>query len=173
MRNFTQYERYFCKQCKLYYGIRKEGKVVVILKKDVKGTGKAGEVVTVSDGFARNMLLPKGLAIESTESNIRTLEKEKKEREEKYEQDRASAMEISKKISEIKVVIKTKAGENGRMFGAITSKDIADELQKQHGIVVDKKKLNLPNPIKNTGEYTVEIRLFTEVEALLKVEVGS
>ncbi len=145
--------------------------MLVILKKDVKGTGKAGDVVTVSDGFARNMLFPKGLAIASTDANMRNLEKEKKERDEKYEQDKQYATDLSNKISDIKVIIKTKAGENGRMFGAITSKDIAEDLEKQHGIVVDKKKINLSNPIKNTGQYDIEIKLFTEIEAKLKVEV--
>ena len=145
--------------------------MIVILNKDVKGTGKAGEVVKVSDGFARNMLLPKGLATEATQGNIRHLEKQKAIAAEKKAEEKAQAVAQAEKIKELAVVIKTKAGDGGKIFGSITSKDIADALKNQHKIDVDKKKIQLGTPIKNIGEMTVDIKLYTEVSASLKVIV--
>ncbi len=145
--------------------------MIVILNKDVKGTGKAGDVVKVSDGYARNMLIPKGLATEATQGNIRNLEKQKAIAAEKKAQEKAAAQEQAKKIAEISVTIKTKAGDGGRIFGSITSKDIAEALEKEHGIAVDKKKIQLDTPIKQTGEVTVDIKLYPEVSTRLKVVV--
>lgn len=145
--------------------------MLVILNKDVKGTGKAGDVVKVNDGFARNMLIPKGLAIEATAGNVRQLEKKKAIEAEKKAEEKAAALQLAEKIKTIAVVIKTKAGDNGKIFGSITSKDIAEELKKQHSIDVDKKKIQLSSPIKNTGEISVEIKLYSEVTATLKVVV--
>lgn len=145
--------------------------MIVILNKDVKGTGKAGDVVKVSDGYARNMLIPKGLATEATQGNIRNLEKQKAIAAEKKAQEKAAAQEQAKKIAEISVTIKTKAGDGGRIFGSITSKDIAEALEKEHGIAVDKKKIQLDTPIKQAGEVTVGIKLYPEVSTRLKVVV--
>lgn len=145
--------------------------MIVILNKDVKGTGKAGDVVKVNDGFARNMLIPKGLATEATAGNVRQLEKKKAIEAEKKAEEKAAAVQLAEKIKTIAVVIKTKAGDNGKIFGSITSKDIAEELKKQHSIDVDKKKIQLSSPIKNTGEISVEIKLYSEVTATLKVVV--
>lgn len=145
--------------------------MIVILNKDVKGTGKAGDVVKVSDGFARNMLIPKGLATEATQGNIRHLEKQKAIAAEKKAEEKAEAVAQAEKINEISVVIKTKAGDGGKIFGSITSKDIADALKSQHKIDVDKKKIQLGNPIKNIGEMSVDIKLYSEVSASLKVIV--
>ncbi|MDD6881415.1 MAG: 50S ribosomal protein L9 [Firmicutes bacterium] len=145
--------------------------MLVILNKDVKGTGKAGDVVKVNDGFARNMLIPKGLATEATAGNVRQLEKKKAIEAEKKAEEKAAAVQLAEKIKTIAVVIKTKAGDNGKIFGSITSKDIAEELKKQHSIDVDKKKIQLSSPIKNTGEISVEIKLYSEVTATLKVVV--
>lgn len=145
--------------------------MLVILNKDVKGTGKAGDVVKVNDGFARNMLIPKGLATEATAGNVRQLEKKKAIEAEKKAEEKAAALQLAEKIKTIAVVIKTKAGDNGKIFGSITSKDIAEELKKQHSIDVDKKKIQLSSPIKNTGEISVEIKLYSEVTATLKVVV--
>lgn len=145
--------------------------MIVILNKDVKGTGKAGDVVKVSDGYARNMLIPRGIATEATEGNIRSLEKQKKIAAEKKAAEKAEAQAQAEKIAEIAVVIKTKAGDGGKIFGSITSKDIADALEKQHNITVDKKKIQLGNPIKMTGEMAVAIKLYPEVNANLKVVV--
>ena len=145
--------------------------MMVILNRDVKGTGKAGDVVKVSDGYARNMLLPKGYAKEATEGNIRSLEKQKAIAAEKKAEEKARAEEQAKKISELSVTIKTKAGDGGKIFGSITSKDIAEALNKQHGIDVDKKKIQMEAPIKQTGETTVNVKLYFEVSAQLKVIV--
>ena len=145
--------------------------MIVILNRDVKGTGKAGDVVKVSDGYARNMLLPRGYATEATEGNIRSLEKQKAVLAEKKAAEKQAAQELAEKINATEVVIKTKAGENGKIFGSITSKDIADTLKEQKKITVDKKKIQLDNPIKGIGEMTVNIKLYPEVTAKLKVSV--
>ncbi len=147
--------------------------MIVILNRDIKGTGKAGDVVNVSDGYARNMLLPKGYATEATEGNIRSLEKQKAIAAEKKAEEKAAAQQTAEKIGKVSVEIKTKAGEGGRIFGSITSKDIADALKAQHSITVDKKKILLDSPIKQTGEMTVEIKLYTDVNAKLKVVVNA
>ncbi|MEG0391160.1 MAG: 50S ribosomal protein L9 [Anaerovoracaceae bacterium] len=146
--------------------------MIVILLKDVKGTGKAGDVVKVSDGYARNMLLPKGMAKEATDGNVRNLEKQKAMAAEKLAEAKAAAEETGKKLEEIVVNIVTKGGEGGRLFGSITSKDIAEALEKQTGITVDKKKIVLDSPIKATGETTVVVKLFAEVSANLRVNVS-
>jgi large subunit ribosomal protein L9 len=145
--------------------------MIVILNRDVKGTGKAGDVVKVSDGYARNMLLPKGYATEATDGNIRNLEKQKAIAAEKKAEEKAAAQELGEKIAKLAVEIKTKAGEGGKIFGSITSKDIADALKEQHNITVDKKKIQLDGTIKQTGEVTVEIKLYPEVSTKLKVDI--
>lgn len=145
--------------------------MIVILNKDVKGTGKTGDVVKVSDGYARNMLIPKGLATEATQGNIRHLEKQKAIAAEKKAEEKAAAKEQAEKIGNLTVTIKTKAGDGGKIFGSITSKDIAEGLKSQHGIEVDKKKIQLSSPIKQTGEMSVDIKLYSEVSAELKVKI--
>lgn len=145
--------------------------MVVILLKDVKGTGKAGEVVKVSDGYARNRLIPKGLAKEATEGNIRNLEKQKEIADEKRAEQKAAAQKQAEKINEITLTIRSKGGESGKLFGSITSKDIADALQEQENIKVDKKKIVLDSPIKQTGSSEVIVKLFPEVTAVLKINV--
>lgn len=143
--------------------------MIVILNKDIKGTGKAGDVVKVSDGYARNMLIPKGWATEATEGNVRSLEKQKAVAAEKKAQEKAAAQADAEKIKALSVTIKTKAGDGGKIFGSITSKDIADALKEQHKITVDKKKIQLTNPIKMTGEMNVAIKLYPEVSTTLRV----
>ncbi len=143
--------------------------MIVILNKDIKGTGKAGDVVKVSDGYARNMLIPKGWATEATEGNVRSLEKQKAVAAEKKAQEKAAAQAQAEKIKALSVTIKTKAGDGGKIFGSITSKDIAEALQQQHKITVDKKKIQLANPVKMTGEMDVAIKLYPEVSTTLKV----
>lgn len=145
--------------------------MVVILLKDVKGTGKAGDIVKVSDGYARNMLLPRGLAQLATDGNMRNLEKAKADAAEKKAQEKAKAEELKAKIENLTVTINTKAGEGGRLFGSITSKDIADALKAQHKVDVDKKKFALDSPIKQMGEFSVEVKLYPEISAKLSVKV--
>ena len=143
----------------------------VILVQDVKGIGKAGTVAKVSDGYARNMLLPRGLAKEATDANLKALERENALRAARFAEDQESAKEIAKNIALLKVKIETKSGEGGRLFGSITSKDIADALKEQHGIEIDKKKMLLDSPIKQAGEHTVEVKLFQDVTAKLRVVI--
>ena len=143
--------------------------MIVILNKDIKGTGKAGDVVKVSDGYARNMLIPKGWATEATEGNVSSLEKQKAVAAEKKAQEKAQAQAHAEKIKALSVTIMTKGGDGGKIFGSITSKDIAEALKEQHKITVDKKKIQLANPIKMTGELDVAIKLYPEVSTTLKV----
>lgn len=145
--------------------------MIVILIKDVKGVGKSGEVVKVSDGYARNMLLPRGLATEATEGNVRNLEKQKAIQEENRQKELAEARELADRIGKLAVTIATKSGEGGRLFGSITSKDIADALAEQHKITIDKRKFVLENPIKHTGDFELDIKIYPEVIAKLKVSV--
>ncbi len=145
--------------------------MIVILKQDVPGTGKAGEVVKVSDGFARNMLIPRGMALEATEGNVRNLEKQQELQRKKAADSKAHAQAQAEDLKTKKVVIKAKAGEGGRLFGAITSKDVSEAIKSQLGMDVDKKKIELENPIKNIGTYEAVIKLYPEVKGSLKVEV--
>lgn len=145
--------------------------MIVILQKDLKGTGKAGDVVKVSDGYARNMLIPKGIAKEATEGNIKSLEKQKAIAAEKKAEQKAAAQATAEKIDRLTVKIQSKGGDGGRLFGSITSKDIADALADQHHIKIDKKKIDLGGPIKQTGDFTVPVKLYSEVTASLKVTV--
>jgi large subunit ribosomal protein L9 len=146
----------------------------VILKKDVKGTGKAGDVVKVSDGYARNKLIPGGLAVEATPANRKAIEREKAKAKEKYEAEKAAALDLSQQLADKIIVVKTKVGENGRLFGAITSKEIASAITEQTGVEVDKRKIVLDKPIKETGVETIEIKLFQDVKAkvVVKIEGG-
>ena len=145
--------------------------MIVILLRDVKGTGKAGEVVKVSDGYARNMLIPKGFATEASDKNVRDLEKQKAVMEEIKSKEYKKAEDMALKLSQVTVEIVSKSGESGRLFGSITSKDIADELKEQHKIDIDKKKFVLETPIKHVGEFEVTIKLYREISAKLKVNV--
>ena len=145
--------------------------MIVILTQDVKGKGKAGDVVKVSDGYATNMLLPKGLAKEATQGNVRSLEKQKAIAEEKKEERRAAAQKTAQSLEKVTVNISSKGGESGKLFGSITSKDIAEALEAQQGVKVDKKKIDLPSPIKQAGTEEVTVKLFEGVNAKLKVSV--
>ena len=143
----------------------------VILKKDVKGTGKAGDIVKVSDGFARNRLIPAGLAVEATPANRKAYEREKAKAAEKFAQEKAAAEDFARRLSDKIVVVKTKVGDNGRLFGAITSMDIAGAIKEQTGEEVDRRKIVLSKPIKETGVETVEIKLFQDVSAKVVIRI--
>lgn len=145
--------------------------MIVILKKDIKGTGKAGDVIKVSPGYARNMLIPRGLAVEATEGNVRNLEKQKQIQRENEAEAKAKAEKIANKLSKGSVVIKTKAGEGGRLFGSITNKDISEAIEEQFGIKIDRRKIVLDSPIKELGQVSVEAKLYPEVTGKFKVEV--
>lgn len=143
----------------------------VILIQDVKGTGKAGEVVKVSDGYARNMLFKKNLAVEATDKNMKALEKQKAEEAAAYAENKKEAEGIKEKIESAPLVIESKGGESGKLFGSITSADIADAVKGKFGVEIDKKKVALASPIKAAGEFDVTVKLFHEVNAVLKVKV--
>lgn len=144
--------------------------MLVILKRDVKGSGKAGDVVKVSDGYARNMLIPKGYAVEATKGNVRSLEKIKAQQAEEEEARRQNAQKQADAMKEQSIEIKTKAGEGGRLFGSITAKDIAEAINDQLGFRAD-KKVKLDSPIKSLGTFTVEVKLYHDIRADLTVKV--
>jgi LSU ribosomal protein L9P len=143
----------------------------VILTQDVKSLGKKDEVVNVNDGYARNFLFPKGLAVEATAAALNQVKIRQGAEKHKKEQELAEAQELKKKLSDITVVIKSKAGANGKLFGSITSMDIAGQIKKDFNISIDKKMINLPEAIKTLGTTEVEIRLYQGVVAKVKVRV--
>jgi large subunit ribosomal protein L9 len=142
----------------------------VILKEDIKKIGKMGQIVDVADGFARNYLVPKGLAIEANTKNIRSIEHEKKMVHEKARKLKDSAQDLSSKISAMTITIKAKAGEEGKLFGSVTTMDIAEALHNE-GIEIDKKKISLEEPIKRLGSYPVNIKLHPDVSLQLNIQV--
>lgn len=143
----------------------------VILKKDVKGTGKEGDIVKVSDGFARNKLIPGGFAVEATDANKRAIAREKARAAEKFAAEKEAAEKLAKKLTAAPVVVKTRVGDNGKLFGSITSMDIAQAVSEQLGTEIDKKKIILDKPIKETGVFDVGVKLFTDVTAKVKVRI--
>ena len=143
----------------------------VILKADIKGVGKKDQVINAADGYARNFLFPKNLAVEANNSNMSKLKSKNDANKFRKDQEKEKAKEIAKKIEEISLIIKVKAGENGKIFGGVSSKELAENLEKQYNIKVDKKKINLKETIKTLGIRTVEIKLFEGVVGKLKVQV--
>ncbi len=143
----------------------------VILLKDVKGLGKAGDLVNAKDGYARNFLFPKGNAVEATPANLKKWEEEKAQEAEKKEKEYEEALKLKEKLENISVIIEGKAGEGGRLFGSITSKDIADALKSQHKIDMDKRKIELKDNIKSLGITEVDVRVYAELLGKLKVNV--
>ena len=145
--------------------------VKVILLQDIKNVGKKDEVINANDGYARNFLFPKKLAVEATKENMLNLEAKKKSVQNKKDAEIEEAKKVAEKIKTITLEIAVKAGENGKIFGGVTSKEIAEALEKLHKIKVDKKKINLKETIKVLGTSTVSIRLAEGVNAELKVSV--
>ena len=143
----------------------------VILQQDVKTLGKKGEVVEVSDGYARNFIFPKKLGVEANAKNLNDLKLQKANDERVAAQNLANAQELSKELEVVEVVVKLKAGEGGRAFGSVSSKEIAEALKEQHGMDVDKKKIQLSEPIKNLGDHEVTLKLHPKVSTTLKVKV--
>ena len=143
----------------------------VILLQDVKGKGKKGQMLEVSDGYARNFMLPKKLAIEATPDAINTMKMNDKATQERIAREKAEALATSKKLREMTVTVTAKGGGNGRLFGAVTSQEIAAALEKQSGIKLDKRKLVLAENIKNVGTYTVTCKLGYEINAPLTVKI--
>ena len=143
----------------------------VILKADVKGLGKKESMVEASDGYARNFLIPKGLAVEATASNLNVMNSKKEAERNKKDKELAAAKALAEKIKDITVVIKTKAGENGKLFGSITSMDISSKLKSDFGLEIDKKKIHLADALKSLGTTEVEVKLYPEVSSKLTVKI--
>ena len=142
----------------------------IILKEDVHGLGRAGQVINVKDRYARNYLLPRGLALVADEKNLKALEYQKKKFEEETKKKIQDAESVRQRLTAFELTIKAKAGEDQKLFGSITAKDIAEALQK-HGLSVDKKQINISEPIKRVGEHEVELKLHSNVSAKLKINV--
>lgn len=144
----------------------------VILLQDVKSLGKKGEVVDVSDGYARNFIFPKKLGVEATAAALNDLKQKKASEQHKKDLEKQAALELAEKLKEVKVVIKAKAGDGGRLFGSITNKDIASELEKQHKIKLDKKKIVLDEPIRTLGTTEVLLKIYPGINGTLSVRVS-
>lgn len=143
----------------------------VILTQDVKGKGKKGQMIEVSDGYARNFMLPRKLAIEATPDAVNTMKMNDKATQERIAREKAEALEISKTIRGLAVVVKAKGGGAGRLFGSITNQEIADALKAQSGINLDKRKIVLADTIKSVGTYTATCKLGYEITAPLTVKI--
>ena len=145
----------------------------VILKADIKGVGKKDQVINASDGYARNFLFPKNLAVEANAENMSKLKAKKDSNAFKKSQEKEEAQKIADKLSKILMKVQVKAGENGKIFGGVSSKEIAENLEKQYNIKVDKKKIDLKETIKTLGMFTIEIKLYEGVVGKLKIDVIS
>ena len=143
----------------------------VILTQDVKGQGKKGQVINVSDGYARNFLFPKGLATEASASSMNELKNREAAKQYKLATEKAAAQELANKLAEITVEIKVASGSDGRLYGSVTSKEIAEKLQEAYGITIDKRKIVLDRPIKEYGTSQLEVKHYPEVVGKLKVTV--
>ena len=143
----------------------------VILQQDVRGQGKKGQLVEVSDGYARNFLLPKKLAVPATTENVNTMKQQEKARQAQMAAEKAEAQALAEKLKSIQVKLTAKAGEGGRLFGAVTSKEIAEALSAQHGLNIAKTKLVLDEPIKSCGGYQIKAKLGYEIMGTVKVMV--
>ena len=145
----------------------------VILKDNIKGVGKKNEVINASDGYARNFLFPKNLAVEATPENMQKLNSQNQAKQYRKDQEKEQAQEIAKKLETLTVEMKVQAGENGKIFGSVSSKEISESLEKQYKIIIDKKKIEIKEPIKVLGTRTIEARLFEGVIGKIKINVVS
>jgi large subunit ribosomal protein L9 len=143
----------------------------VVLLQDVKGQGKKGDILNVANGYARNFLLPRNLAVEASDSKLKEISQQKAALDRKRKKDEESARALASRLEGLRVHVKTMVGEGGRLFGAVNNKDISENIALQHGIEVDKKKILLKDPIKTLGEFPVSIRLHPEVQAAVTVVV--
>ena len=143
----------------------------VILLEDVKGRGKKGQVVNASDGYARNYLLPRKLAVEATDQHLNELKSKEIAESNRKKNEWAEAKKQAEALSALQVTVKAKCGENGKLFGSVTNKEIADTLKAQHHLNIDKKKIVLPEPIRSLGSFQLEVKVYPEVSAKLDVKV--
>ena len=145
----------------------------VILKADIKGVGKKDEIINASDGYARNFLFPKNLAVEANSENMSKLQAQKDSTQYKKDVEKEEAKKIAEKMKNIIVRVEVKAGENGKIFGGVSAKDIAENLEKQHNIKIDKKKIDLKETIKTLGVHIIDIKLYEGVIGKIKIDVRS
>lgn len=143
----------------------------VIFQQDVRGQGKKGELKDVSEGYARNFLLPKGLAVEANKDNMNALALKEKAKRAQEARERAEATENANRLKDVMVTIRAKAGANGRLFGSVTSQEIVDALKEQHGIVIEKNKLVQADPIKNFGSYSVKCKFGYGIDGTVNLQV--
>ena len=143
----------------------------VILLQDVKGKGKKGQMLEVSDGYARNFMLPRKLAVEATPDAINTMKMNDKATQERMPREKAAALEIPRKLRDMTLTVKAKGGGAGKLFGSVTNQEIADALKANAGITLDKRKIVIADPIKNVGTYTVQCKLGYEIAAPLTVKI--
>ena len=141
----------------------------VILQQDVKGQGKKGQMVEVSDGYARNFLLPRKLAVEATAENVNTMKMQDKAKAARLAEEKAAAQALAERLEGVQVKIKARAGQGGKLFGSITSKEISEELKAQFGLDVGKSKIVLSDPIKSFGAFDVKCKLGSEVSGVIHV----
>jgi large subunit ribosomal protein L9 len=145
--------------------------VRVILRREVRGLGRPGEVKDVADGYAQNFLLPRGLAIEATAGELKHLAQERDATKAKKDRAHSDAEQLAARLSTLTLVFRLKAGEQGKTFGSVTNKDIAEALQRDHGVSVDRAKIHVPEPLRSLGPHSVEIRLLPDVRAKVTVAV--
>jgi large subunit ribosomal protein L9 len=145
--------------------------VRVILKREVRGLGRPGDVKDVADGYAQNFLIPKGLAIEATAGELKHLSQERQADKLKKDRAHADAEEVAKRLATLTLMFRLKAGKDGKTFGSVTNKDIAESLKREHGIDVDRAKITLTEPLRSLGAHTVEVRLAPDIRARVMVAV--
>ena len=143
----------------------------VILLDDVKGSGKKGQAIQVAEGYARNYLFPRKLAIEATAANMKELERQQQVVEERKEAELAKAKALAEELKDLDIVVPAKTGGGQKLFGAVTNKDIGDVLEKDYGLIVDRRKIEIKGSIKTLGEHEVQVRLHAEVVLAIKVTV--
>lgn len=143
----------------------------VILKENIKGVGKKDQIINASDGYARNYLFPKNLAVEANNANMSKLKAKNDSAQYKKDQEKEEAKQIAEKLKKITIKVEVRAGENGKIFGGVSSKEIAENLEAQHKIKIDKKKINLKETIKTLGVQNIEIKLYEGVIGHLKVDI--
>ena len=145
----------------------------VILMQDIKGVGKKDEVINASDGYVRNFLFPKNLAVEANAENMAKLQAQNSSKQFKKDTEKEEAQKLSEKMNKISLRIQVKAGENGKIFGGVTAKEISEELNKQYQVKVDKKKIDLKETIKNLGTFTIDAKLYEGVIGKIKIKIIS
>lgn len=143
----------------------------VILQQDLKGTGKKDDVINVAEGYARNFLFPKGLAIEATPANLAELAQKKKSQDTKQEKELQQARNLAAKLKKVSLTIPVKTGEGGRLFGSISNRDISELLEKEEGLKIDKRKIEVEGTIKELGTYPITIKLHSQVSVTIQVKI--